>query len=211
MSLGTEGFGGAQAAASYVVGHGRDAWKDLTPHPVRRWIARGFDFYLTTGFVFAVLATPWLLSGASTRDAAVVFIGLVYLVPPLRGLVTAVLNALMLSAFGSTPGKWLCGVKIAHKDGGRPTFATALRRELAALVLGCGLYIPLLGLAAMAIGFSNLREKGATSWDVHRDLLVLQRPNSVGQFMLASLAFTLLMVVLAALAAIALALKGAAG
>jgi uncharacterized RDD family membrane protein YckC len=188
-----------------------EPWSDFAPHPVRRWVARAFDSYLTTGVLFAVPVVLWIAAGRPEAWLATVgMMGLVYVLSPLRGLVTAILNALLLSAFGVTPGKWLCGVRVARRDGAPLTFGTALKRELAAFILGCGLYLPLIGLAAMAIGFANLSEKGATSWDADRDLLVLQRPNSAGQFALTSFAFALLLVVVGAIAVVAVEMKGAA-
>jgi uncharacterized RDD family membrane protein YckC len=135
----------------------------------------------------------------------------VYVLAPLRGPVTAIINALMLSAFGATPGKWLCGVRVVRKDGAPLAFVTALKRELAALILGCGLYLPLIGIIAMGIGHTNLRRDGATSWDAGRGLLVLQRRNGFGQFMRTSLAVMLLAFVLGGVAAVIGAARGATG
>lgn len=187
--------GGASlsASAEAISGDGR-GWSDLAPHPVRRWVARGFDFYVTTGFVFLALALPWALVGgppALKVPAAILLV--VYMLTPARGVAAAVLNALLLSRFSTTPGKWLCGVRVVQSDGARLPFGPALKRELDALAIGCGVYIPLLSVVAAGVHFLDLRKKGATPWDRTRNLRIEQRPNSPGQF-----ALTLLACILAA-------------
>jgi uncharacterized RDD family membrane protein YckC len=192
MSVGGASLGGStEAAPGGRVGRGQ-GWSDLTPHPIRRWIARGFDFYVTTGLVFAVLALPSALASGDVvlKAPAMILLG-VYMLTPVRGVATAILNAILLSRFSTTPGKWLCGVRLARKDGARLTFGEAVKRELDVLAMGCGVYIPVLAVVASGFHFFDLRKTGATPWDLRRDLLVEQRPNSPGQIVLALVAFVL--------------------
>lgn len=51
------------------------------------------------------------------------------------------LEALLLSAFGTTPGKWLMGLRVHSRDGGLLTFSQAMERECAVLSQGQGLEI----------------------------------------------------------------------
>lgn len=210
MSTGEASLGAGPAPVGQVGDGG--AWSDLAPHPVRRWIARGFDFYVTTGLVFAAVAAPWAVFGAGeARFLPLGIVGLLYLLTPVRGVVTAVLNAALLDRFATTPGKWLCGVRIVRKDGAPLDFGLAFRRELAVLAFGCGGYIPLVGLVAMGAGFVGLRKAGAAGWDEARGLLAVQRPNGAGQVLLASLAFTVLATLVLAMLALAFLLKSANG
>jgi uncharacterized RDD family membrane protein YckC len=206
VSTGEVSLGGS--AGSTSVGLAGDAWSDLTPHPVRRWIARWFDFYVTTAGVFIALATPWgLFRSGDARFVPLAIAGVLYVLTPVRGLVTALLNAAMLSATSTTPGKWLCGVRIVRKDGGRMSFGLALRRELAVWVLGCGCYIPLVVLLAMGWSFSRLSEAEATGWDEARALVALQRPNTGRQFALSLLAFAMAAIVVLTIVALGVVLR----
>jgi uncharacterized RDD family membrane protein YckC len=182
-------------------------WSDISPHPWRRWIARLFDFSVVTAIVFAVIgATAAVLLPAAYQAYPAVALGLVFLFPPFRGLASAVINAALLRWISTTPGKWLCGIRIVRKDGAPMTFGMALMRELEAYALGCGIFFPVVVLVAMAFGFARLRREGATAWDEHRELVALQRPNSAAQFGLASLAVLLHVAVQGVMWAIAIAM-----
>jgi uncharacterized RDD family membrane protein YckC len=204
------GFGAESLGVSAVPGHERGGWSDLAPHPVRRWIARAFDANVTTALAFTAFALPFALLLPGGRWALPVgIIGLIYLLPPARGLATAILNALLLRGTSTTPGKWLCGVRIVRKDGGRLTFGLAFRRELEVFVAGCAFYLPLIALVALGFNFLELRKKGATSWDERRHLIALQRPNSARQFALALLAFTIAAIEILAIVAFTILFKAA--
>jgi uncharacterized RDD family membrane protein YckC len=55
-------------------------------------------------------------------------LAVLYFVPMIRGLASAVINAAMLSRFSTTPGKWLCGIRIVR--GAPLSFGKAVTREL---------------------------------------------------------------------------------
>lgn len=177
------------------------AWSDLSPHPIRRWVARYFDGYVTVGAVSAALALPIALSDLEERAAAPLVAAIVVcLIGPVRGLVGAVLNAALLGWTSTTPGKWLCGVRIARKDGRRLTFGVALKRELDVYARGCGLYLPLVAVITQVVGLRSLDKRGATPWDEGHDLLAVQRPDSTGQWLLTVLAAAPLVAAIAAMA-----------
>lgn len=140
--------------------------------------------------VSAVLALPYALTDLPARAGSPLVAALfICLIGPVRGLISAPLNALLLRWTATTPGKWLCGVRIMRKDGGPLTFGVAIKRELDAFVGGCGLYFPLVSLLVMGLGFRALRKKGATSWDEHHGLVAIQRPDSPSQGLLTLIAF----------------------
>ena len=108
---------------------------------------------------------------------------------PLRAVAGLLFNAIMLRWTATTPGKWLCGIRIVRKDGRRLSLSLALKRELEAAIAGCAIYVPVLSTIAMALNWSQFADKGATSWDEGLDLVVVQRPNSLLQFALTLLVF----------------------
>lgn len=184
-------------------------WADLAPHPVRRWVARIFDFWVTTGLVFAVLAILLVVVDRQmeTLGALVGLLAVVFLLSPVRGLVAAMLNALLLSRFSTTPGKWLCGVRIVSKDGNPLTYRAAFGREFAVFTAGCGLYLPLIALVVVGYNFFQLRKIGVTKWDEDRNLVAVHRPDSFKQAVLIVLALIPVAVIIMVLAAIGDALE----
>lgn len=176
------------------------AWSDLSPHPIRRWVARYFDGYVTVGAFAAALASPVALSDLEERAAApLVAAMMVCLIGPVRGLVGAVLNAGLLRWTSTTPGKWLCGIRIVRKDGKPLTFGVALKRELDVFTVGCGLYLPLVAVITQVLGFRSLDKNGKTSWDESHELMAVQRPDSTVQWLLTVIAFVPLLAAVAAM------------
>ena len=55
------------------------------------------------------------------------------------------------------------------------------------MVMGLGLGIPLLSIVTMIASMTGLGEKGATGWDRSMKLVVAQRPNKLGQWVLSVL------------------------
>jgi uncharacterized RDD family membrane protein YckC len=108
---------------------------------------------------------------------------------PVRIVLSALLNAALLSWTSTTPGKWLCGVRIVRKDGGRVTFGRALKREVEAVIAGCGLWFPIISIVAIGYKGVQLTDKGEISWDEHCGLVAVQRPNTWGQLLLTLLTF----------------------
>lgn len=196
----------SDAAASVSAGLDAPAlshgdWADLAPHPVRRWVARQFDSYITTGLVLLAIAGPLvLLLPKEQRLIPGLLAGLIYLLTPVRGFLTAVLNAALLRATSTTPGKWLCGVRIVRRDGARMGFGRWMSREMEAFAVGCGLYIPLVAQVCWIVNFNRLRDAGLTPWDEGQELIAVQRPNSPKQLALTVLAFLPVLVVAIAIA-----------
>lgn len=155
-------------------------WSDLSPYPFRRWSARLFDFYVV---VTAPMILCAKLLSVPVRDAVDVLM-LLLLLLPVRIVVSVLLDAALLSWTSTTPGKWLCGVRIVAKDGEAVTFGRAFKREVEAVIAGCGLWFPLIDIAAIGYNGLQLTEKGETSWDRRRGLMAVQRPNTWGQFLL---------------------------
>lgn len=118
----------------------------------------------------------------------VLVFGFMVLLLPVRIVLDTLLNAALLSWTSTTPGKWLCGVRVVSKNGERITFGRALRREAEVLIAGCGLWFPLVNIVAFGVNGMELLNEGETSWDRRRDLVVVQRPNSWWQLSLTLLA-----------------------
>lgn len=207
MGVAAEDFGAPVGRSAFGSAPGK--WQDQSPHPVRRWIARQFDALVTLGLALTLLCVPLAIWQREALVAPLAAFGAVLVLGPIRGLFAAVLNAAFLRWLSTTPGKWLCGVRIVRTDGSALTYGVVLKRELAAYVLGCGLYLPLIGQGAMIYQFLRLCDEGSTSWDATRGLIARQRPNSLAQAILAGTAAILFAAVLLAGALIAAGMAGA--
>jgi uncharacterized RDD family membrane protein YckC len=164
---------------------GRGGWSDLHPYPLRRWVARLFDFYLVTAVLVAALTqVPPGLGRALIPD----HIDLMWLLP-VRIPVAILVNTLLLAWTATTPGKWLCGVKIVRVDGRRLSFAEAIRREARAVYAGCAFYLPLVSLILMGLNGRRLLAQESAAWDGKRGLVAVQRSNSLVQQLLTFAAF----------------------
>lgn len=89
---------------------------------------------------------------------------------------------LLLSTWGTTPGKFLFNIKVMRQDGGRLGYGEALFRTLKVWIFGLAIGLPLLDIWALIRANYKLRKQGITSWDkeggfcvTHRFLTVWRR------------------------------------
>jgi uncharacterized RDD family membrane protein YckC len=81
------------------------------------------------------------------------------------------IEALFVSRFGTTPGKWLFGISVLNKDGSRLGFNTAIERSGTVFLKGMGL-----GVATpftLAWSFWRIASYGEASWDRDYSSVVL--------------------------------------
>jgi uncharacterized RDD family membrane protein YckC len=77
----------------------------------------------------------------------------------------AVVESELLAANGTTPGKSLFKVRIAHPNYATIPFEAALTRSLKVWFRGLALGFPLINLLTMAYARDKLERDGSTSWD----------------------------------------------
>lgn len=98
-----------------------------------------------------------------------------------------VLEALLITYRGTTPGKSLMGIAVSsigshHKE---LTFGRAFMRSLAVNVMGMGCYLFPVGLITMLISYFILTRRGITLWDLQNFTLPIQkRKAGVSHFLL---------------------------
>lgn len=102
----------------------------------RRFFARSFDLSLCS--------LPWslllLAFGVNITDQS---IGGDLLALVVSVVLMLLLEPLLLSRFGTTPGKAILGLSVTALDGGRLTYHEAYQRTLLVLIRGMGLRIPI--------------------------------------------------------------------
>ena len=127
-------------------------------HPLRRFAARMLDFALMEAGALFLLFVLLRLRPLPTGKA-------LSLVSYLLMLPTLPANALFLHLWGTTPGKWIMGIRLEHMEGGRLSFSQALHREWRVFWLGLGFYAPLISLWRMYRSAKIYSDTGVTPWD----------------------------------------------
>ena len=144
-------------------------------HPWRRFFARTVDvmsigilifflFLLVLGYLF-----PQNING---------FIKFIEN-PILAGIALYLLwlpfEALFLSAAGTTPAKWIFGIRVTKKTGEKLSYTTAFKRAFLVFVQGEGLGIPFVTLFTRLFAYQRITKTGTTLWDTSIDSIVTHK------------------------------------
>ena len=154
------------------------------PRPWTRLSARLFD-YAIWGLVLALLLSE--LRGMGLMPAELAYALSHPLIAPI--LITGTwipIEALLIAAVGSTPGKWLFGVylqfSISDAYARRDTQAQlgrAMKRALRVWWEGVGFGFPLLAPILVAVSYEKLTQNQETDWDFAQDVLVTHGPTGI--------------------------------
>ena len=126
--------------------------------PWRRYFARIFDFVLGG---MAVAVTLGLLFPAVWNAGS--FEGWVAVLGVLVGF--PVLDAVCLSKWQTSPGKWLLSVRTVRPDGRRLTYGAALGRAYGVMVSGMWFGIPILAIIPLARAHLRASRGEAQPWE----------------------------------------------
>lgn len=74
-------------------------------------------------------------------------------------------EAVLLSTWGTTLGKWLLRTTVLDSTGNKLTFSAALSRSLYVWAWGLGIGFPYATLVAELFAYLDLQNKGVTRWD----------------------------------------------
>lgn len=134
-------------------------------HPWRRFFARTVDISTVGSLLlfllgFSIGATmPSRVEGlAKAIENPIIATFLLY-------LVWLPAEAAFLSLFGTTPAKWLFGIRVAYPDGELLSFSEALSRSFLVWVQGLGLGIPFVALFTQLFAYFRIMKTGTTLWD----------------------------------------------
>ncbi|HEX4883079.1 MAG TPA: DnaJ domain-containing protein [Casimicrobiaceae bacterium] len=154
------------------------------PRPWHRLAARLFD-YAIWGLVLALLLSELTGMGAIPESLAHA-LGHPLIAPVLITLSWVPVEALLIAALGSTPGKWLFGIylqfSISDAYARRDTQAQlrrALRRGFRVWWEGVAGGFPLLAPFLVAVAYEKLAQNQETDWDFAEDVLVTHGPPGV--------------------------------
>ncbi len=116
-------------------------WLDLQLYIAAWWLF----LYFTNRDVGAIFANPWML--------------LVQLLPWLP------IEAMLIHHHGTTPGKWLLGIRVRNDDGSPLSGRQSIVRTLRVLVAGIGLNWGVISPLCQAVSFWLARRLGRSLWD----------------------------------------------
>ncbi len=128
---------------------------DGQTHPWARFWARYLDMLLLA--VFLSVALPdyrlWITTSSTL------------LISVLTLLAWTLPEALLLFGIGTTPGKWVMGLRVEKAGGQNLDFPAAWKRSLLVWLRGLGMGIPVVSLFTMFKAYSVLDRDGRTTWD----------------------------------------------
>lgn len=136
------------------------------PTPWARFWARIIDFAVGGNVLLWLFVFPF--APDLPRDGFVTqgFVG------PLCWMVV---EAFLLTALGTTPGKWVFDIQVQTPGGNLPGFGASVRRCLSVFLRGLGAGIPPFTLVGISVAYSQLMQDGQTAWDRHAGLTVVRR------------------------------------
>ena len=75
------------------------------------------------------------------------------------------LEPLLLSRFGTTPGKWLCGLRVTSPDGRRLTYAEGRERTAYLFWYGIRLNLPFFRLYRLYVSYTDEQQEKELPWE----------------------------------------------
>lgn len=140
---------------------------ESAPRPWVRYWARFID---TTIAIFGLAFVSGFLSpGAFADDESgwtLVFSAL---------FVWIFVEAVMLSSWGTTPGKALLKVSVTRNGQDPPGFGTSLARSFRVWFFGLGIGFPVVTAITMLVAYNKLKKRGRTTWDRKLGLIVTHK------------------------------------
>ncbi len=144
-------------------------------HPWRRFFARTVDLMSIGILIFLLFSFSVGYLFPQNIDRFIKFIEN----PIGAAIVLYVLwlpfEALFLSLWGTTPAKWVFGIRVTSQNGGKLSYAQALKRTVLVFVQGEGFGIPLVTLFTRLFAYRRLTKTGTTLWDTSADTVVTHK------------------------------------
>lgn len=167
----------------------------MSAHPWRRYFARTFDNLVIGSLIWVCLGALSLLFPPEPTDRFFAFfehpVGRLF-----DGMLTLVLmipaSALLIGLTGSSPGKWIFGVRVTDASGRPIGLGRAIVREATVWLRGLGAGIPIVALFALWSSKEDLESKGRTAWD-GADVVVTHRKDDLLQRVLTFAGATLVL------------------
>ena len=132
----------------------------IAPHPWRRWLANDLDYMLAGVIVLFLRILVFRMPVAG--DGGVILRWWNQIV---TAVFAGVAEALLLCTIGTTPGKWIFGLRLRQRDGSRLSFSQAVCRVVQRFVYGEGCMIPLVNLYRNWVSYKACVNEEVLPWD----------------------------------------------
>ncbi len=126
------------------------------PHLIRRFWARWFDLYLFAGVWWIAMWAAGRNIGETLNNPWIILF---------QYIPWFVLETVLLHRFGTTPGKWLLGLRVVNDNGSLLGLNEAIRRSGRVLFLGIGFGWGVLALICQIMAFFTTKRLGRPLWD----------------------------------------------
>ncbi|MFD2262242.1 RDD family protein [Lacibacterium aquatile] len=148
--------------------------KEQRTAPWSRWVARQIDMllWMVPPSLIAVYVTDGYWEG---HPVGVLFL-LGFACLSVIFLAALLIDALVLWAFGTTPGKWWYRLSVRNKDGGRIPLIQLIRRNLSIWLYGYGLNLPFFDILALWFSYRRAAQGKPCIWDEIERHDVRQQP-----------------------------------
>lgn len=132
-------------------------------HPIRRFLVRCIDLALFCGFIQFLLVVilrirPW----SSPLATFVQYVSLMLYIP---------FEAVLYHYWGTTPGKWVLGIRLEGINGGKLKYASAIFRTFSVTFAGCGLHIPIIRIWRLCKSYRSLSNGKDLPWDEETEVI----------------------------------------
>ena len=132
--------------------------EEAVGHPVRRFFARSFDFFLCGALLD-------LTGIASVFDAPGQSLLLAFFRQALTAALMLVLEPLLLHFTGTTPGKFILGISLEREDGSRPSYGEGFARTAQVIWRGMGWQVPVLRLVRLGKSYAACADGYELPWE----------------------------------------------
>ena len=123
------------------------------PHPWLRYFARGLD----VGLAGLVVSGVGYLGLHVELSSWVAYF--------LSWLVVLIVEPILICRLGTTPGKWIFGIRVEGFDGGRIGYGAAVGRTLQVFIVGEGAGIPVVNLICNIVSYRAYLRGEVRSWE----------------------------------------------
>ncbi len=141
--------------------------------PWRRYFARMLDVSFGSMILWAVLALVFRVNVSNIGSFAE------WLLNYLEWGIWLPIEALLLSRWGTTPGKWIMGIRVEHEDGRKLTYGEAIDRAWIVFVKGMGALIPIYNIYRLWKSYKAVRDGDDDEleweWNTNSVLVVRER------------------------------------
>ena len=157
-------------------------------HPWRRCYARVIDYYLFF-LLLGIFLPASVVEGFISEHEFVSALVIIFL--------WVFVESLLLSTWGTTPGKFLFNITLQSEGGEKITFMRGLKRSFSVWLKGCACGVLLINIATMTYSYITLQDKGVTSWDKSGNFTVIHNDISTQRWVAIFLVFAVFAALLA--------------